>query len=146
VAFEFTLQTVLRARIIIEEREERLLQKILIEIAECMRKIARLDAQMALANAARKTAVLQSSLGRTLHGEYGEMQEWKRVRELLAGQVNKFEELKDIQLRVYSAARQNRELLTEMRATKRDVYNAELAHREQSTLDDNFIARRSLVS
>jgi hypothetical protein len=33
-----------------------------------------------------------------------------------------------------------------MRATKRDVYNAELAHREQSTLDDNFIARRSLVS
>jgi len=146
VAFEFTLQTVLRARIIIEEREERLLQKILIEIAECMRKIALLDAQMALANAARKTAVLQSSLGRTLHGEYGEMQEWKRVRELLAGQVNKFEELKDIQLQVYSAARQNRELLTEMRATKRDVYNAELAHREQSTLDDNFIARRSLVS
>jgi len=146
VAFEFTLQTVLRARIIMEEREERLLQKILIEIAECMRKIALLDAQMALANAARKTAVLQSSLGRTLHGEYGEMQEWKRVRELLAAQVTKFEELKDIQLRVYSAARQNRELLTEMRATKRDVYNAELAHREQSTLDDNFIARRSLVS
>jgi flagellar export protein FliJ len=145
VAFKFTLQTVLRARIIIEEREERLLQKILVEIAQCTTKIARLDAEMELVNAARKNAVLQSSLGRTLHGQYGEMHELKRVRDLLVGQLDKFEELKDIQLQVYYAARQNRELLTEMRATKHEAYNADLAHREQSTLDDNFIARRSLA-
>ena len=146
MAFEFTLQAVLRARIIIEEREERLLQKILIEIAQCTREIARLDVEMERVNAARKGAVLQASLGRTLHGEYGEMQELKRVRDLLTEQVDKFEELKDIQLRVYYTARQNRELLTEMRSTKREVYNSDLAHREQSTLDDNFIARRSLAA
>jgi hypothetical protein len=146
MAFEFTLQAVLRARIIIEEREERLLQKILIEIAQCMRESARLDAEMERVNAERKNTVLQSSLGRTLHGQYGEMQELKRVRDLLAGQVDKFEELKDIQLRVYYTARQNRELLTEMRLTKRNAYDTDLAHREQSTLDDNFIARRSLSS
>ena len=145
MAFEFTLQAVLRARIIIEEREERLLQKILIEIAQCMREIARHDAEMERVNAERKGSVLQSSMGRTLHGHYGEMHELKRVRDLLVGQVAKFEELKDIQLKVYSTARQSRELLTEMRVTKREAYNTDLAHREQSVLDDNFIARRSLA-
>jgi len=146
MAFQFTLQAVLRARIIIEEREERLLQKILIEIAQCTREIARLDVEMERVNAARKGAVLQPSLGRALHGHYGEMHELKRVRDLLLAQVEKFEELKDIQLRVYYTARQNRELLTEMRSTKREAYNTDLAHREQSTLDDNFIARRSLAA
>lgn len=142
--FEFTLQAVLRARIVIEEREERLLQKILIEITQCIREMARLDAEIERLNSARKGTVLQASLGRTLHGQYGEMQELKRVRDLLTGQVEKFEELKDIQLKVYYTARQNRELLTEMRSTKREAYSNDLAHREQSTLDDNFIARRSL--
>ena len=116
-----------------------------LEIAQCTREINRLDAEMERANAARKSAVLQSSLGRTLHGQYGEMQELKRVRDLLAGQVEKFEELKDTQLRVYYTARQNRELLTGMRSTKREAYNIDLAHREQSVLDDNFIARRGLA-
>jgi len=146
MAFEFTLQAVLRARILVEEREERLLQKILIEIAQCAREIARLDAEMERANSARKHAVQQSSLGRTLHGQYGEMQELRRVRELLSAQIDKFEELKDTQLRVYYTARQNRELLTEMRLTKREIYNTDLARREQGTLDDNFIARRTLAS
>ncbi len=144
MAFQFTLHAVLRARVIVEEREERLLQKVLVEIAQCNREIEILDSEMVRVNESRTGAVMQQSLGRTLHGHYGEMQELMRVRKLLVGQVEKLEELKAMQLGVYNAARQNRELLTEMKATKREAYDTDLSRREQSTLDDNFIARRSL--
>jgi hypothetical protein len=145
LAFEFSLQAVLRARIVVEEREERLLQKILVEIAQCAAEIVRLHAEMQRVNAARRDSALQSSLGRTLHAQYGEMQELKRRHDLLLGQLEKFEELKTMQLQIYHTARRNRELLTEMRSTRREVYDAGLAHREQSVLDDNFIARRRLA-
>jgi len=145
MAFQFTLHAVLRARVIVEEHEERLLQKILIEIAQCTREIAHLDSEMARANTSRAGAVLQASNGRDLHGQYGEMQELLRVRDLLVIQVGKLNELKVMQIVVYNAARQNRELLTEMRTTKREAYKTYLSRREQSTLDDNFIARRSLL-
>jgi hypothetical protein len=144
MAFQFTLHAVLRARVIVEEREERLLQKVLVEIAQCKREIEVLDGEMIRVNDSRSGAVMQPSLGRTLHGHYGEMQELMRVRDLLVGQVEKLDELKAMQLAVYNAARQNRELLTEMKSTKREAYDTDLSRREQSTLDDNFIARRSL--
>jgi len=144
MAFQFTLHSVLRARIIVEEREERLLQKILVEIAQCTREITRLDEEMVSVNKGREENVHQQTLGRTLHGQYGEMQELMRVRDLLVGQVERLEELKAMQLSVYNTARQNRELLTDMRATKREAYDTDLSRREQSVLDDNFIARRSL--
>jgi flagellar biosynthesis chaperone FliJ len=144
MAFQFTLHSVLRARIVVEEREERLLQKILVEIAQCSREITRLDEEMVSVNKDRVGNVNQQTLGRTLHGQYGEMQELGRVRNLLIGQVEKLEELKAMQLSVYNTARQNRELLTDMRATKREAYDTDLSRREQSVLDDNFIARRSL--
>jgi hypothetical protein len=143
MAFQFTLHAVLRARIIVEEHEERILQKILVEIAQCTREITHLDSEMVRANTLRAGGLFQPSLGRTLHGQYGEMQELMRVRDLLVGQVSKLEELKAMQLLVYNAARQNRELLTDMRTTKREAYKTDLSRREQSTLDDNFIARRS---
>jgi flagellar biosynthesis chaperone FliJ len=145
MAFEFTLHAVLRARILVEEREERLLQKILVEIVSCTREMARLEREMQRVNEDRKDFVMATSLGRTLQGQYAEMKELKRVRDLLSEQVDKLEEMKDAQMKVYYAARQNRELLTEMRVTKRDAYQLDLAHREQSVLDDNFIARRCLL-
>lgn len=145
MAFQFTLHAVLGARILVEEREERLLKKILVEIAHCNQEIACLDEEMSGVNRARSGAVLQQSLGRTLHGDYGQMQELKRVRDMLLSQVEKLEELKDQQLAIYTEARQNRELLTDMRSTKREAYDTDLSRREQSTLDDNFIARRGLL-
>jgi len=145
MAFQFSLHAVLRARTVVEEHEERILQKILVEIAQCTQEIAHLDSGMARGNTLRAESVLQPILGRALHGQYGEMHELKRVRELLVSQVSKLEELKAMQIVVYNTARQNRELLSEMRITKRDAYHADLSRREQSTLDDNFIARRSLA-
>jgi hypothetical protein len=96
-------------------------------------------------NSARQESVLMNSTGRALHGQYGEMQELKRLQDLMKAQVFRLEELRDTQLRIYYAARQARELLSEMRVTKCQEYSVDLAHREQSALDDNFIARRRLA-
>jgi flagellar FliJ protein len=81
-------------------------------------------------------------MGRNFHASYGEVEEFKQNREKLAEQIEKLEQLRDQQLKVYENARRNREMLTDMREEKRTAYDSDIARLEQKTLDDNFIARR----
>jgi flagellar FliJ protein len=142
MAFQFSLATVLRFREILEDREESLLQKILYEISQTLQAIARTDAKIAESNALRVAERFKPSSGRQLHVSYGQIKDLQRSREELATQLEKFEQLRERQLKVYAAARRNREMLTDMLEQKRGVYKSEMARREQKTLDDNYIARR----
>ena len=142
MAFQFSLATVLRVRCIIEEREEGILQKILYDISKLFEDIERNDAQLVESDAARLAEVFQPSIGLQVHASYGQVRELKERRKDLAGQIQKLEEARDAQLVVYDAARRGREMLTDMRDKKRTAYDADKSKREQSTLDDNYIARR----
>jgi len=142
MAFQFSLSTVLRVRGIVEEREERMLQKILFEITLAQEALARADADIAGSDSARSADVFKPFIGRNLHASYGEAQALKEFRESLVSQIEKLEQLRDRQRIVYEGARRNREMLTDMREEKRGVYESDLARREQNTLDDNYIARR----
>lgn len=146
MAFQFSLLSVLRARVIAEEREERLLQKILVEIAQTSRDMEQLQEQLVRLNARRVAGVFALSEAKSIHEHYGQVQELQRVRDLLQDQLLKLNQLKDLQMEIYNAARRDSELLSDMRDNARGEYNADLARREQSMLDDNFIARRSLRS
>lgn len=143
MAFQFSLAAVLRVRGILEEREERMLQRILFEISQARENLARTDADIAGSDALRCADILRPLVGREIHVSYGEVKELKQNRLELLGQIAKMEQLRDKQLILYQSARRNREMLTDMRDEKRDAYESDQSRSEQKTLDDNYIARRS---
>jgi flagellar export protein FliJ len=142
MAFKFSLATVLRVRGIIEEREERMLQQIQQEISNTFQAAAQIDSDIARSNSSRVANLFKSSMGTNLHAAYGELTQLKLRRNELETLLNKLNQLKRSQIEVYNAARRNREMLTEMREEKHDEYESDLARREQSTLDDNYMAQR----
>lgn len=142
MAFKFSLATVLRVRRIVEEREERMLQQIQQEISNTLQAAAQIDSDIVQSNASRGGNLFKASMGTTVHAAYGELTELKLHRKEIESKLNKLNQLKAAQLEVYNAARRNREMLTEMSDEKREAYESDLARREQSTLDDNYIARR----
>jgi flagellar FliJ protein len=145
MAFQFSLATVLRVRKIIEEREEGRLQRILFDISTIFDQIERNDADLTESDASRHTDVSQPCIGLQVHDSYGKVRQLKERRKDLERQIEELERARDEQLTVYDAARRDREMLTDMREKKRTAYDADMSKREQSTLDDNYIARRGRV-
>lgn len=142
MAFQFPLAAVLRVRGIVEEREERMLQKILFEISQAQEMLARTGAEIAGSDASRHADIFKPYLGLNLHASYGEAKELLQTRRNLEEQIAKLKELRDRQFVIYKAARRNREMLTDMSEEKRGEYESDIARSEQKTLDDNYIARR----
>ena len=142
MAFHFSLATVLRVRVIVEEREEGILQKILFNISKVFDDLERIDARIVEADDSRHAEVLKPCIGLEVHAYYGEVKELKQRRKDLEDKIQKLEEARDKQLIIYEAARRNREMLTDMREKKRTAYDVETNKREQKALDDNYISRR----
>jgi flagellar export protein FliJ len=141
MAFKFSLATVLRVRTIVEEREERLLQQILQQLTNTLQQIDQADSDIAKCNAGRHEAVFQNSIGVQVHASYTELAHLKLHRNALEEQLCKLGQLRDVQIKAYNTARRNREMLTDMREEKREIYDADVAGRDQKALDDNYIAR-----
>jgi flagellar biosynthesis chaperone FliJ len=125
----------------LEEQEERLLQKILFEITQTLEAIARTDAEIEGSNAMRRADIHKPIIGHDVHASYSEIAHFKQIRAELESRIEKLHKLRDQQLLVYEAARRNREMLTDMCEDKRTAYNAEMARSEQKVLDDNYIGR-----
>lgn len=142
MGFQFSLATVLRVRAILEEQEERMLQRILFEIAQTREALAATESAYEAANAARRDEVFKPVIGLTLHASYGEIEALKQNKKDLQEKIGKLEVLRDQQLKIYEKAHRNREMITDMREEKRSEYDTEIAHIEQKTLDDVFISRR----
>ena len=140
--FQFPLATVLRIRGVLEEKEERLLQQILGEIAQTREALARTTAEIAESDVSRRSEVFQNRVGHNIHASYGRMYELKQNRKNLEEQLEKLEQLRAMQIAVYETARRNREMLTGMHEEQRSAYETGLARLEQKTIDDNYIARR----
>jgi flagellar FliJ protein len=145
MSFEFSLATVLRVRGILEEREERMLQKILFEIAQAREALACADAAIAESDASRRADIFKPFIGRNLHASYGAVNELQQNRKNLEEKIAKLEQLRDRQIAVYEKARRNREMLTNMHEEKRSAYESDLARLQQKTIDDNYIARRGRI-
>jgi flagellar export protein FliJ len=143
MAFQFSLATVLRVRGLVEEQEERMLQRILLEIARSNEALAVTDTAIARTNASRSTDKFKPFLGHDLHAIYGEVKELKENRKNIVEQIEKLGQLRDKQIVIYEKARQNREMLSDMRDERRNEHESEIARLEQKTLDDIFISRRS---
>lgn len=142
MAFRFPLMAVLRVRESIEQREERALQRIQLEMARVVRQIEELNEAMARAHAAREQALRRTMPGGELQSMLWQVQAAAEVKKALLVTLQGLEELRLQQMKVYQAAHRDHETMINMRNEQRDAYDVEQARGEQKYLDDIFMARR----
>jgi flagellar FliJ protein len=143
MGFQFSLDTVLRVRVVVEEQEERMLQKILHGIVLARESLAEIEARIAALNITRSASCFKSVIGRDIHAAYAELKDLELNKDSLHDKIKKLEELREKQLAVYSKARQDREVLSTMYEEKRKTHELDMTHIEQKTLDDIFVSRRN---
>ena len=142
MAFRFTLATVLRLREIAEEREERLLGKILLQIAQKRQNIADIAARRKQLIESRQGELEATTSAAMLQSSYGQLAALDLARKQAEEELTKFELLRDKQMQIYSTAHNNRELLADMRTEQRAKHQEGLDLQNQKAMDDNFNARR----
>lgn len=147
MGFQFSLSSVLQVRIRAEEREEELLQKILMELSKASESLQATDAGLALAHQARQSGAGTTAMGMDLHAAYHQVEDLKRERLAIEEQIGKLEQLRDKQMIAYRLARQNREALDQLREQQYTEYQADWERREQRRLDDissgQFVRRKA---
>ena len=140
--FQFRLATVLRVRESLEEREERILQTMQLEIARIVHRVEALGTQIARTHELREQAMRRTIPAGHLQSLLWEEQSAVEQQKSLLYEVQRLGQERDLQIRVYQNAHRNREMLTDMRDEQQDVYEQESMRTQQKQLDDIFIARR----
>jgi flagellar export protein FliJ len=142
MTFRFPLATVLRVKESIERREERALQKIQLEMARVARQIEELNAAMTKAHVARELALRQTIPGSELQSMLLQVQAATEVKKALLVSLQRLEDLRVQQMKVYQAAHRDHETLINLYNEQRDVYEVDQNRLQQKYLDDIFMARR----
>ena len=147
MGFHFSLDSVLRVRGMVEEQEERMLQRILFEIAQTLESIERINAELTGSDALRRAEVFKPVSGFNIHASYEHVLALKEKKKELEDKLEKLEQLRDRQLVVYTA-RSPMRAQPELRFTlSQDMCgfvdgSSTGARREQRNLDDNHTSRR----
>jgi len=142
MTFRFRLDAVLRFRESVEHTEEAALHRIVQEVAEVELEIHRVNLKMIGLGEQR-----ERDLTRTIPAvhlmEIAERElELRKLNDGLHSRLQQLESQRLRQLAIYQTARQNREVLKELREQQRHAYQLEQGRREQKALDDLFLTRR----
>ncbi len=140
--FRFSLAAVLRIREGIEEREERALETIQIEIAKTLHAIDDIDRQHVEEAQDRERLLSAKALAANVQLTVFAQEELRERRKALQKQLQKLIAERELQLKKYEEAHRNREMLTGIRQRQREQYDVEFARRQQKILDDVFLNRR----
>jgi flagellar FliJ protein len=141
MAFRFPLATVLRFRQSLERREELALQKVLVEIAQNMRKIEQLSARIADAQREREETLRQPTSAFQLQSMLSEIQIAAERKHSLIAFHGSLEQKRNRQMAAYQAALQDRQILSELEGKRREEYKVERERAQQKQVDDIFAAR-----
>lgn len=146
MAFRFSLEAVLRVRRGQENAERLKLEAIASELAQAFARYQELTS-----NSLELLRQFQQRLAGGVAGS--EMQlEVERAAivnaacDSLRAQLLEIEKRRVAQAQIYCRARQNREIVEDLRLRKYDSYRIELGRREQKDLDDLFLMRRGAGS
>jgi flagellar export protein FliJ len=139
--FRFRLDAVLRFRESVELTEEAVLHRIVREIAEAQLELQQLDLKQAELRA-RRERDLASKLPAAHLLEIAEHeQQLGQAADQLRQQLERLDTQRVKQLAIYQSARQDRQVLTELREQQQRTYGLEQRRQEQKILDDMFLAR-----
>ena len=140
--FRFPLAAVLLVRKNAEQREERALKKLQLDMARTMRELEELDAEIAHVQNAREQAMQVPIPAVQLQAYEARAEVATERKKILVVQIQKLRlELAD-QMKVYQASHRDREALTDMLEKQREAYDQEQSRQQQKQLDDMFMARR----
>jgi flagellar FliJ protein len=145
MAFRFPLASVLRVREILEQREERALQQIQMEMARISHQIEEQTAVIAGVYDAQAEALRQPISAGVLHSFQWEEQKAIERRKVLLAALQTLEQKREKQIKIYQVAHRNHEALISMKKAQRNAYELEQARAQQKSLDDLFIARRQRI-
>lgn len=143
MGFQFPLASVQRLRELVEEREERLLKDIQLEIGRARASVSQIDIEVASINQARHAGAKSSSEALDIHAAYAHLETLKLQRAELEERIAKLDDLRQRQMKVYQDAHQAREMLDNLHDEQRTSYEIAMDKREQRTLDDTFGAQRA---
>ena len=139
---QFSLATVLRVRELAEEQEEQALTRILREMESLRSALARTEAELLQAAAAREQVFAEKALpAMHLHTSYGAAHELRVRSGLLRQEIANCENLRTQQVSRYEEAYRKREVLRSLRDEARNNWAAAQGKKEQDAADEAFLAR-----
>lgn len=141
MAFRFTLDAVLRFRESVEHSEEAVLLRIVQQIVETEQQLDQVEAGQIRIRESREQDLALRLPGVHLIDIAMRELELKTAADGLRSQLRQLELQRVNQLAVYQTARQDRQVLTDLRGQQRRRYQLEQKRQEQKTLDDLFLAR-----
>jgi len=141
MAFRFTLDAVLRFRESVEHSEEAALLLIVRQIIEAEQELQQVDAeQVRIREQREKDLALKLPAAHLMEITEREL-ELKGAADELRVRLQQLETQRLTQLGVYQIARQDRQVLSEIRERQRHAYQLQQKRQEQKTLDDLYLTR-----
>jgi len=139
--FHFPLETVLRFRESVEQREELELQKAQLEVAGVTRAIEQTTAEIENAQKARERAMQQAIPAAQLQAMVKEAEAAVERKKHLETTLHDLERQRDERLKAWQAAHRKRRMLSDMETRQQAVHEQEQVKTQQKQLDDLFGSR-----
>lgn len=141
MAFRFTLAAVLKYRENIERREYFALERMQQEIGYVEGRIHQFQQHHSAVRKRREAELARGLASIHLQTAYEEELALEKQLDKLAAQLQELQGKRQQCLKTYQLARQKREVLEHLRVRQLEAYRRAQAKRQQSTLDDIFLAR-----
>jgi flagellar export protein FliJ len=141
MAFHFSLAAVLKLRESIEQQEYLNLEKILQEVAHAQAEIAKAELWQAELQQDRDKQLSGSMSSIHLQSIFEQIFALEQRKDALKAVLAELAIKKEQQLKIYNEARQKREVLENMRERQHSIYQREEIKRQQTLMDDLFLAR-----
>lgn len=141
MAFRFSLAAVLNLRKSVERQEYLNLEKIHQEIAKIQAQVTQAEQQKIAIQQSRDTQLTESMPSVFLQSLYEQVFALERHIDSLKVLLAELATKKDQQIKVYTEARQKREVLESLREKQHAAYLHEENKRQQILMDDLYLAR-----
>jgi flagellar FliJ protein len=145
MAFEFPLEAILRLRRGLERMERLKLEGIASEQARAKRELETITEQFYESRRRFQECILQETYNSEFQFEDLRAQRVLATQRRLNARIAELEQLRLLQIVVFTKARQHREVLENLRDRKFASYKQEILRREQQGLDDLFVMRQNLL-
>lgn len=136
MAFRFPLQTLLRLREGMERQEELKLQRVIAMWMQARSELERLFEERQAAWSEAKARLSSSAAASELHFELARDEVIQQRAEILRLRIAELDRMRQQQQLAYQKARQDREILQNLRDRQRERHDVEQNRKEQQSIDD----------
>ena len=143
LAFKFALAAVLKVRENLETKAEMALQKIQFELARVCCRIDELAGELERVRLRREAALQKPIAACHLQSIQAEIETVKEEQATLLETLEVLKKQRDAQMKLYQTAHSNREMMSDLLAQKRALWNQEQARMDQKRLDDIYASRHN---